>query len=225
MSVKISIGKVSQNISRIGRFLFKIYIEECKWKFGQTTPSELRLSKDDFGNDILVDKFMETAIWALAFDDNDDIIGCVRLIDGATEDDIELFGYRDRSETIQEIKEDNINKDAIEINRLAISFEHRGKNIFPMMVCGLAKWLKKNKKDVSLVFTIADSKNLDSSALIYYSIRLGFRKYGNTFKYEDNDPYPVQVFLGNSDTLVNKVLAWEIGHNQDKDQALLKSMV
>ena len=41
----------------------------------------------------------------------------------------------------------------------------------------------------------------------------------------NNDPYPVQVFLGNSDTLVNKVLAWEIGHNQDKDQALLKSMV
>ena len=60
ISYKILEGsKANRYIDNIGKFLYHVYIDECKWKFGKGNPSNLSIETGGKGNKILLDKFMK----------------------------------------------------------------------------------------------------------------------------------------------------------------------
>ena len=59
MSYKILEGsKANPHIDNIGKFLYDVYVDECKWEFEKDNPSNLSIGTDGKGNKIIRDKFM-----------------------------------------------------------------------------------------------------------------------------------------------------------------------
>ena len=197
--MKIVVGRAScLTIDKIGRFLYKTYVEEGRWQFGTDTPSMLRISTNKKGENILQDKFMESSIWSLAVKNND-IVGCFRMIDGR-EGPIELFGYQERSSTIENLRTE---EGLIEVNRLALAKEFRGQNNYLQLLNGFDKWMKENDRTDQIVFSLPT--NLVPHFGNFYEA-LGYKKVGKTFKYEDNDPHPVQLYSGHSSVIAKNLL-------------------
>lgn len=208
----LSVGKKGTSVSlmcqdsvkpllpQIGNFLYKVYIEENKWQFGKDNPSQIKIKRDpETGLKMFTDKFMNKSIWAVAQNDKNEVIGCIRAIYG---ENIELFGYAHRSRAIRQLMKQN--KKFMEMNRLAVhpSYRRTPDMINSRLSLAHFKWMKDNEIDCTMVGCFQTPKPPPASKKI---ISLG-TAFGTPFKYEDHDPNACQIHVWNTVSLVKHLV-------------------
>src|SRR4030042_3893704 len=163
--------------------LYNIYIEEFNWNLPSSNPSELKI--ENYKNiKILMDKYDEISKWFGVFIE-DKLVACCKFcqrLNGKFE--IELY---------QNIPEFILNdSNAVEINKLVIKKEFRGK----FLLFHLAKFLYATLLNkYSIIFTAA----VFPVPGLLYTQNLGFKKADlDPFKYikEQND-YVNLLFIPN----------------------------
>lgn len=164
--------------------LYKTHVEQVDWQFSPNNPSQLRVEVKK-NKKILIDRFTNNAIWFGAFDNNK-LVGCTRLTFPDENNKFEMEGY-ENSSVIQDFFP--VDKSGCaESTRTAILKSHNGQGIARQLLLAAFKYCEQNK--LSICATVSNSY------LISLLKNLGFpMKMEQAFKYEEQDPVPVNFYL------------------------------
>ena len=101
--------------------------------------------------------------------------------------ELEISGYENRSSAIQDLLQKHKGLKMIELNRLAVQKKFRKDNLYIMMTGELCAWALANIQHCCPV--------VNTKATNYpYQFPKVYEAFGEPFKYEDTDPYPVQLY-------------------------------
>lgn len=164
--------------------LYSSYIEQLKWNFSPNNPSKLRVVTSH-NKKILIDRFSEQAIWFGAFDNNA-LVGCIRLCGVDENDQLEIEGYASSQPVRQYLPQQK--KACFEISKLATRQDYIGRGIVKRLFLALFKYCEENRYS-----TITCTHNNYLKALYK---KIGFPvKKEHAFKYEEQDPSPVNFYF------------------------------
>ncbi|RKG84032.1 hypothetical protein D7W82_23510 [Corallococcus sp. CA049B] len=169
------------------RLLFEVYIEEAGWNFNPANPSGIRISdrkllddRDDFATCFGVFR-------------QDVLVGGGRIC-GRFQGRFEVHGYQpDRDLGFLDIP------NLFEASRAALRPDIRGSDAFPLLVLHIFEYCKRNRL---LVFT---APSVRSVMRFYHSIGMPAVE-GCRFRFEPEDPAEAQLFLVDSEDVLDTVL-------------------
>lgn len=160
--------------------LYKVYIEEAKWMFSKNNPSLLRVEIKK-GKKLLIDRFVEKAVWFGAFD-NGLLIGCARLCSTDENGKFEVEGYKN-SKNISKYLSNN----DFEMGKVAVKKEYKGQKVLHLLYLKAFEYARHYEKSVFGCLSNSIIKGL------FKQIELPL-KMQNAFKYEDHDYKPVNFY-------------------------------
>lgn len=182
--------------------LYVVHIEEDTWDFSSDNPSQLRVEIRNNKN-LLVDRFTENAIWFGAFFDTN-LVGCTRLTFPDENNKLEMEGYNN-SHFVQDFL--SVDKSqCVESSRTAVLKRHNGLGISRCLLLAAFKYCEENRYSV---FGTSNHKSI-----INLFDKIGYPlKIENAFKYEEQDPSPVNLYFADHAKLEikNMILNLETG--------------
>ena len=186
-NLKVRFLKNKDELDDAGRLLYNVYIEELKWYFEINTPHRIRVDTLPDGSSILIDDYHYFTKWIGVYS-NDQLIACLRVSPRVGKEQwLQTQYYQRKNIKLNTIldKEPRL----VEASRAAVIKEFRGSGIFLLIMFKLLfSYACQNR--LSIFFTTR------LSSLIKLFVELGVAMIpGIHFKYEEQDPNSVVVFL------------------------------
>ena len=164
--------------------LYVVHVEEDTWDFSPDNPSRLRTEIKNNKN-LLIDRFTENAIWFGAFSDSK-LVGCTRLTFPDENNKLEMEGYNNSYFIQYSLSVDKSH--CVESSRTAVLKSHNGLGISRCLLLAAFKYCEENKYSV---FGTSNHKNIiNLFKIIGYPLKIE-----NAFKYEEQDPSPVNLYF------------------------------
>jgi len=207
----------AESIEDACALLYVVHIEENTWNFSSDNPSQLRVEIRNNKN-LLIDRFTENAIWFGAFFDTK-LVGCTRLTFPDENNKLEMEGYNN-SHSIQKFL--SVDKSqCVESSRTAVLRRHNGLGISRCLLLAAFKYCEENK------YSVFGTSN--HQYIIDLFKRIGYPlKIENAFKYEEQDPSPVNLYFADytKAEVKNMILKLETGtketpHSTKKMETIL----
>ncbi len=164
--------------------LYKTHIEQAHWNFSPDNPSQIRVIHKNNRN-LLIDRFTDHAIWFCAFY-NTTLVGCTRLTFADEHKKLEMESYNS-SQVIQKYLPFD-KSHCVESSRTAVLQSYMGYGISRRLLLAAFQYCEKN--EYSILGTSHHKFIIDLFKSIDYPL-----KVDNAFKYEEQDPYPVNFYF------------------------------
>lgn len=193
--IKIRILKNKKEIYNACELLHLVNITQGGWKFDSDNPSSLRIKNINFRK-ALIDRFTNSAIWFGAFDEKK-IIGCTRLTFVDENNKFEVEGYSN-SDIIKQYLPQYKNF-CVESTRTAIAKEYSGQGLVRKLLLKAFQYCEKNK--YSIIACVSNSYLKSLLKKINFPLKMDC-----AFKYEENDPYPVNFYFADYNKFEVKVM-------------------
>jgi hypothetical protein len=193
--------------------LYVVHAEEDTWDFSPDNPSRLRVEIKNNKN-LLVDRFTENAIWFGAFSDTK-LVGCTRLTFPDESNKLEMEGYNN-SHFVQDFLSVDKSR-CVESSRTAVLKRHNGLGISRCLLLAAFKYCEENK------YSVFGASNHKCIINLFYKIGYPL-KIENAFKYEEQDPFPVNLYFADyaKSEIKNMILTLETGiKNTTKMETIL----
>ncbi len=170
--------------------LYKVYHEEMIWNFSPDNPSQLRVELKN-NKKILVDRFTDKAVWVGAFD-GPQLVGCTRLTFSDENNQLEMEGYKNSVVIQKHLPADKSR--CAESSRTAVLKSHNGLGIVRKLFLTAFQCCENNQYS----FCAAASNAHITGVLTRMGCPL---KIEHAFKYEDQDPTPVNFYYSDYEKL------------------------
>ena len=105
--------------------------------------------------------------------------------------EIEISGYQHHATAIKDLLQKHEGSEMIEMNRLAVHKNFRKQLGYIMLIAKLASWGLEN---TSICLPIVWTKATNMT----YQLPIPHQPFGDLFKYEDTDPFFVQLYEAKS---------------------------
>ena len=165
--------------------LYVVHFEQFGWKFSPDNPSQLRVKIKD-GRRLLVDRFTDNAIWFGAFD-NSQLLGCVRLTSVDENNKLEMESYGNSAVIQKYLPKDKSH--CVEITRCAVLPTQNRRN-FRVHDLLLFTFEYCENNQYSICTTTSNEYLISMLKRIHFPL-----KSEHAFKYEDQDPAPVNFYF------------------------------
>ncbi len=180
--IQVKMLSNAQEIEQACALLYDVYIEQGKWEFSLSNPSKLRVETRN-NKKLLIDRFSEKSTWFAAFDKTK-MVGCVRLSGLDESGFYEVEGYKSSQIIHQYLPRES----CLEMGRVAVSLEYKGKKIVNMLYLKAFEYCESYKVDV---FGCANNPFIRS---LFKKIVVPL-KIEQAFRYEIQDLLPVNFYF------------------------------